>query len=78
MRVIQFNQFGDPSQLHLVERPDLEANNATAIVQVIAASVNPSDAKNVAGRMHQTTLPRVPGRDYAGTVIRGPVLAAVD
>jgi NADPH2:quinone reductase len=72
MRVIQFSQFGDPSQLHLVERPDLKANESTAIVQVIAASVNPSDAKNVAGRMHQTTLPRVPGRDYSGMVVDGP------
>jgi NADPH:quinone reductase len=72
MRVIQFSQFGDPSQLHFVERPDLKTNNSTAIVQVIAASVNPSDVKNVAGRMHQTTLPRVPGRDYSGIVVDGP------
>jgi XapX domain-containing protein len=27
MRVIQFNQFGDPFQLHLVERPDLRWTN---------------------------------------------------
>jgi NADPH2:quinone reductase len=72
MRVIQFSQFGDPSQLHLVERPDLKADASTAIVQVVAASVNPSDVKNVAGRMHQTTLPRVPGRDYSGVVVDGP------
>ena len=72
MRVIQFSQFGDPSQLRLVERPDPEANESTAIVQVIAASVNPSDVKNVAGRMHQTTLPRVPGRDFSGVVVDGP------
>jgi NADPH2:quinone reductase len=72
MRVIQFSQFGDPSQLHLVERPDLKADASTAIVQVVAASVNPSDVKNVAGRMYQTTLPRVPGRDYSGVVVDGP------
>lgn len=72
MRVIQFSQFGDPSQLHLVERPDLKADASTAIVQVVAAAVNPSDVKNVAGRMHQTTLPRVPGRDYSGVVVEGP------
>jgi NADPH:quinone reductase len=71
MRVIQFSHFGDPSQLHLVERPGLKADASTAIVQVIAASVNPSDVKNVAGRMHQTTLPRVPGRDYSGVVVEG-------
>jgi len=38
----------------------------------MAASVNPSDVKNIAGRMEQTTHPRVPGRDYAGVVIDGP------
>ncbi len=32
----------------------------------------PSDVKNVAGRMSQTTLPRVPGRDYSGVVVDGP------
>jgi len=34
--------------------------------------VNPSDVKNVAGRMSQTTLPRVSGRDYSGVVVDGP------
>jgi NADPH:quinone reductase-like Zn-dependent oxidoreductase len=37
-----------------------------------AAPINPSDVKNVEGKMEHTTLPRVPGRDCAGTVIRGP------
>jgi len=37
-----------------------------------AASINPSDVKNVAGRMSQTTLPRIPGRDYSGVVVDGP------
>src|ERR1700722_4835906 len=72
MRVIQFSQFGEPSQLHLVERPDLTADQSTAIVQVVAAAVNPSDVKNVAGRMEQTTLPRIPGRDYSGLGVDGP------
>jgi NADPH:quinone reductase-like Zn-dependent oxidoreductase len=71
MRVIQFSQFGDPSQLRLVERPDLTADQSTAIVKVVAAAVNPSDVKNVAGRMEQTTLPRIPGRDYSGLVVDG-------
>ena len=42
------------------------------MVRVIAASINPSDVKNVAGAMKQTTLPRIPGRDYAGVVEAGP------
>lgn len=72
MQVIEFKEFGNPSQLYLAERPVPQANTDTAIVRIEAASVNPSDVKNVAGRMPQTTLPRVPGRDYSGVVVDGP------
>lgn len=72
MRVLQFEQFGPPSELHLAERPDPQADASTAVVRIEAASINPSDVKNVAGRMSQTTLPRVPGRDYSGVVVDGP------
>src|SRR5277367_3347376 len=72
MQVIEFKDFGSPSQLHLAERPVPQADADTAVVRVEAASINPSDVKNVAGRMSQTTLPRVPGRDYSGVVVDGP------
>jgi NADPH:quinone reductase len=72
MQVIEFNEFGSPSQLHLAERPLPQADANTAVVRIEAASVNASDVKNVAGRMSQTTLPRVPGRDYSGVVVDGP------
>jgi NADPH:quinone reductase len=72
MQVIQFEHFGDPSQLHIVDRPIPKADAENAVVRVEAASVNPSDVKNVAGRMSQTRLPRVPGRDYSGVVVDGP------
>jgi NADPH2:quinone reductase len=72
MRALRFDRFGPPSELHLVEWPDPVADADTAVVRVAAASINPSDVKNVAGRMHQTTLPRVPGRDYSGVVVDGP------
>ena len=72
MRAIEFRQFGDPSVLHQVERPDPHATESTAVVRIEAASINPSDVKNVAGRMSQTTLPRIPGRDYSGVVVDGP------
>ncbi len=72
MRAVEFSHFGDPSQLRLVDRPDPKADASTAVVQIVAASVNPSDVKNVAGRMAQTTLPRVPGRDFSGVVVDGP------
>src|SRR6202521_5517388 len=72
MRAIQFRAFGDPSVLELAEIPAPNVDEATALVRVMAASINPSDVKNVAGAMKQTTLPRIPGRDFAGVVEAGP------
>ncbi len=72
MRALQILQFGDPTVLRLVEVPDPVPSSGTAIVQVTAASINPSDVINVAGRFPATTLPRIPGRDYAGIVKAGP------
>ena len=72
MQVIEFKEFGSPSQLRLAERPLPKADASNAVVRIEAASVNPSDVKNVAGSMPQTSLPRVPGRDYSGVVVDGP------
>src|ERR1700754_3871337 len=72
MRALQFTEFGPVSNLSLIELPDPKAGTATAIVKVAAGAISPSDVKNVEGKMEGTTLPRVPGRDYAGTVISGP------
>jgi NADPH:quinone reductase len=72
MRAIRFEVFGDPSVLALAEVAAPAIGDAMALVRVMAASINPSDVKNVAGAMHQTTLPRIPGRDFAGIVEAGP------
>src|SRR3984957_19565648 len=72
MRALRFKAFGDPSVLRLAEAPAPAAGERTALVRVLAASINPSDVKNVAGAMKQTSLPRIPGRDYAGVVEAGP------
>jgi NADPH:quinone reductase len=72
MRALRFGQFGDPSVLRIADMPDLEASADEAVVRIEAASVNPSDVKNVAGQMDWTVLPRTPGRDFAGVVISGP------
>ena len=58
--------------LELAELAAPAVDERTALVRVMAASINPSDVKNVAGAMKQTTLPRIPGRDYAGVVEAGP------
>ena len=72
MRAVRFEAFGDPSVLEVTEAATPAADERTALVRVIAASINPSDVKNVLGAMKQTTLPRIPGRDYAGVVEVGP------
>ncbi len=50
--------------------PDMRED--LALVRVKAAGLNPSDLMNIKGAFHYTTLPRVPGRDYAGVVEKGP------
>lgn len=81
MRALRFDRFGAPEVLNVVDIPDPVAMNGPngpngsdgwAVVAVKAASVNPSDVKNVAGAMEATVLPRVPGRDFAGVVVAGP------
>ena len=72
MRAIRFEAFGDPSVLKVAEAPTPASDERAALVRVMAASINPSDVKNVAGAMKQTTLPRIPGRDFAGVVEAGP------
>jgi NADPH2:quinone reductase len=72
MRAIRFAAFGDPSVLELVDVAAPAVDETTALVRIMAASINPSDVKNVAGAMKQTTLPRIPGRDFAGVVEAGP------
>jgi NADPH2:quinone reductase len=72
VRAIRFKTFGDPSVLELTEVAAAVTDERTALVRVMAASINPSDVKNVAGDMEQTTVPRIPGRDFASVVEAGP------
>jgi NADPH:quinone reductase len=70
---LRFDRFGAPAVLDCVTLPAPEGLGPDeALVAVRAASINPSDVKNVAGRMRQTVPPRVPGRDFAGVVVAGP------
>lgn len=72
MNALRIHQFGSPRDLTVDEFPTPQITGNDVLVRVAAASVNPSDVKNVQGFMHQTRLPRTPGRDFAGTVIAGP------
>lgn len=71
MKAVRIDRFGEPSDLQIQDLPKPELSKDEVLVQVHAAGVNPSDVKNAAGRMEGTTLPRTPGRDFAGVVIEG-------
>ncbi len=58
-------------ELLWLERDTPKPGSEEALVRVRAAGVNPSDVGNLSGAFG-TKLPRVPGRDLAGTVAFGP------
>jgi NADPH:quinone reductase len=70
MKALRFEKYGPPSALSIQELqvPDLKPGEA--LVELHASAINPSDVKNVAG-VFKASLPRIPGRDYAGVVVAG-------
>src|SRR5665213_1598099 len=70
MNALRFDHYGLPSVLSLQELAIPALNAGEVLVEVHAAAINPSDVKNVAGAFN-ASLPRVPGRDYAGVVVAG-------
>ena len=71
MKALRFAEFGPPSVLRIEDVAIPEPGEGEALVHVKAAAINPSDIGNVAGRFKNTTLPRTPGRDFAGVVVKG-------
>lgn len=71
MKALRFDEFGPPSVLRFEEVAIPEPGEGEALVHVKAAAINPSDIANVSGRFKNTTLPRTPGRDFAGVVVNG-------
>lgn len=70
MKALRFERFGPPSVLSLREVDVPKPKPGEALIGLRAAAINPSDVKNVAGAFH-ASLPRTPGRDYAGVVVEG-------
>ena len=56
----------------IVAQPQPVAQPGEAVIEVLAAAVNPSDVKAALGSMPQAIWPRIPGRDFAGRVVAGP------
>jgi NADPH:quinone reductase-like Zn-dependent oxidoreductase len=71
MQSLRFSAFGPPSVLRIEDLPIPKPGEGEALIHVKAAAINPSDPKNVAGVFKKTTLPRAPGRDFAGIVVSG-------
>ncbi|AYC32479.1 zinc-binding alcohol dehydrogenase family protein [Pseudomonas cavernae] len=72
MKALQFSRTGDLAALDLLELPTPTPAADEVLIEIKAAGLNPSDVKNVLGRFPYTTLPRTPGRDYAGVIVAGP------
>jgi NADPH:quinone reductase len=72
MKALRIHPFGDLSNLKLEELPVPGAGPAEVRIHVRDASINPSDVRKVEGKMADTTLPRIPGRDFSGVVVEGP------
>jgi NADPH2:quinone reductase len=70
MTALSFAQYGPPSVLSLIECDIPVPKQGEVLIRVEAAAINPSDIRIVEGLFH-SSLPRTPGRDYAGTVIAG-------
>ncbi len=71
MKALRFHSFGSPEVLAIEEMAQPVPGEGEVLVQIRAAGLNPSDVVNVGGRFPATTLPRVPGRDFAGVAAPG-------
>lgn len=72
MQALEFTATGDLASLQLRDVPTPVPAADELLVEVRATGVNPSDIKNLQGLFPYTTVPRIPGRDFAGVVVEGP------
>jgi NADPH2:quinone reductase len=71
MKALRFDRVGDLDALRLAELAEPTASSGEVRVRIVAGGLNPSDVKNVLGRFPYTTVPRTPGRDFAGVIDQG-------
>lgn len=72
MKALRFSALGSLDAMKLEDVPFPTKKEGEVVVQIKAAGLNPSDAKNVLGKFPYTTLPRTPGRDFSGIIVDGP------
>ena len=75
MRAVVFDETGDPDVLHTATLPVPAPVISELLVRVVAAGVNPIDAKTRAGRGVSGAIPALPstlGFDFSGIVMNAP------
>jgi NADPH:quinone reductase len=72
VKALQIDHFGPLADLQVRDVPTAAPAPESVRIRVEAAGVNPSDVGVALGRFPQTVLPRILGRDFAGTVAAGP------
>jgi NADPH:quinone reductase-like Zn-dependent oxidoreductase len=71
MKAMQFDRFGGPEVLQLVEVPKPKPAAGEVVVDIHAAGINPADWKGRAGlndNSKNTKFPHIPGRDFSGVI----------
>lgn len=61
-----------PPQISLEMVPKPVPSNGELLIRVHASAIHPSDVLNSRGIFPLTTYPRIPGRDFSGTVVSSP------
>ncbi len=71
MKALQIarQQVASTPTLSIVNCPIPTVKLGHALVKIYFSAVQPSDKLNAKGGFPKTTLPRIPGRDYAGEVV---------
>ena len=72
MKAIYIRQHGAIGNLKVSDVAVPSINSDEGLVKLAASGINPSDVASVEGRFPDAILPRIVGRDFAGTVTEGP------
>lgn len=71
MKAIQFQTYGGPEVLKLVDLPEPKVTSGQTLIRVQAAAVNPLDGAVRAGHFPIAAKPPlIPGEEASGTVVR--------
>lgn len=59
-------------KLEIHDQPIPTINENECLIKVSVSGINPSDALATTGYFKHAVLPRIPGRDFSGTIVDGP------